>query len=184
MSTPVGPLLVLGIGNVLLRDEGVGVHLLRELESRAERGDVALPRDTRLIDGGTLGLALLPLLAGARAVVFLDAVDLRLAPGAVIVLRGDALRARVDGTRAVQRAGVGDLLAAARLAGVLPAAVALVGVQPGEIAIGLALTEVIRAALPAAVAATIDELGRLDVDPAASGPRALDLGYEVTGSAA
>lgn len=183
MSAPVGPLLVLGIGNVLLRDEGVGVHLLRELERRAGRGDVVLPRDTRLVDGGTMGLDLLPRLAGARAVVVLDAVDLRLAPGAVTVLRGDALRSRA-GTRAVQRAGVGDLLAAARLADVLPAAVSLVGVQPGEIAIGLALTEVVQAALPAAVAATIVELHRLDADGAAPEPGSMEPGYGVTGSAA
>lgn len=184
MSVPVGPLLVLGIGNVLLRDEGVGVHVLRELERRAERGDVVLPRDTRLVDGGTVGLDLLPLLAGARAVLILDAVDLRLAPGAVTVLRGDALRARVGGTHAVQRAGVGDLLAAARLADVLPAAVALVGVQPAEIEIGLALTAVVRAALPAAIAATIAELHRLDADAVAPGTRSLELAYEMTGSAA
>jgi hydrogenase maturation protease len=184
MSAPVGPLLVLGIGNVLLRDEGVGIHLLRELERRVGSGDVALPRDTRLIDGGTAGLALLPLLAGARAVLLLDAVDLRLAPGAVVVLRGDDLRGQAGGTRAVQLSGVADLLAAARLADVLPAAVALVGVQPGEIAIGLALTDMIRAALPAAVAATIDELRRLDAAATASWPRSVARRYEGTGSAA
>jgi Ni,Fe-hydrogenase maturation factor len=83
----------------------------------------------------------------------------------------------------VQPAGVADLLAAAQLADVLPVAVALVGVQPGEIAIGLALTDVVRAALPAAVAAALDELRRLDATTAA-GPRPLDLQHEVTGSAA
>jgi len=183
MSAPSGSLLVLGLGNVLLRDEGVGIHLLRELERRAASGDVSLPAGTRLVDGGTMGLDLLPLLAGARAVLLLDALDLRLAPGTVAVLRGDALRAGVDGTRVVQRAGVGDLLAAARLAGVLPAAVALVGVQPAEIAIGLALSAAVRAALPAAVAAALAELDRLDAG-AASEARSLELGYEVTGSAA
>ncbi len=184
MSAPVGPLLVLGIGNVLLRDEGVGVHLLRELERRAERGDVVLPRDTRLVDGGTAGLGLLPLLAETRAVLLLDAIDLGLAPGAVTVLRGDALRARAGGPRAVQRAGVGDLLAAARLADVLPAAVALVGVQPEEIAVGLALTAAVRAALPAAVAAALAELGRLGADAVAPGSRSSESGSAMTGSAA
>ncbi len=177
MSAPVGPLVALGIGNVLLGDEGVGVHVLRELERRAARGEDALPRDTRLIDGGTLGLALLPLLAGARAVLLIDAVDLGLAPGAVVTLRGDALWGRAGGSGDVQRAGVADLLGAARLAGILPEAVALVGIQPGEIAIGLALSEPIRAALPAAVSATSDELRRLDA-AAASGPRPLDLQHE------
>ncbi len=183
MSSPVGPLLVLGIGNVLLRDDGVGVHVLRELERRAECGDVALPRDTRLIDGGTLGLDLLPLLAGSRALLLLDAVDLGLAPGSVAVLHGDALRAGARVTRAVLPAGVGDLLAAARLAGVLPAAIALVGVQAGEIAAGLALTADVRAALPAAIARAIDELGRLDPG-AAAGLRPMGPGHDVAGFAA
>jgi len=183
MSAPAGHLLVLGIGNVLLGDEGVGIHLLRELGRRAEREGLVLPRDTRLIDGGTMGLDLLPQLAGARAVLVLDAVDLRLAPGAVTILRDDALRPRVGGTPAVQRAGVGDLLAAARLADVLPAGIALVGVQPAEITIGLALSAVVRAALPAAVAAAIAELHHLDADAAPAGPRSLELGYEVAGAA-
>jgi hydrogenase maturation protease len=187
VSAPAGPLLVIGIGNVLLGDEGVGVHVLRELERRAGRGDVSLPADTRLIEGGTMGLSLLPLLAGARAVLFLDAVDLRLAPGAVVVLRCEALRGQVGGRGHVQLAGVAELLCAARLAGLLPAAVALVGVQPGEIEIGLDLTEVVRAALPAAVAATIDELRQLEAAaaaPAASGQRPMDVQHELTGSAA
>ena len=184
MSTPGGHLLVLGVGNVLLCDEGVGIHLLHELERRAARGDVVLPGDTRLVDGGTMGLDLLPQLAGARALLVLDAVDLRLAPGAVTVLRGNALRARVGGAPAVQRAGVGDLLAAARLADVLPAAVALVGVQPAQIEIGLAMSAVVRAALPAAVAASIAELHRLDGDAAAAELQSSEPAREVVGSAA
>ena len=184
MSAPVGSLLVLGLGNVLLGDKKTGVHLLRELERRAGQGDVTLPQETHLVDGGTLGPALLPLLAGARAVLVLDAVDLGLAPGEVTVLGREALLARVGGSRAVQPAGVGDLLAAARLAGVLPGAVALVGVQLGEIAVGLELTAAVRAALPAAVTATIDELRRLDVATAAPGSWSLERTHEGAGSAA
>ncbi len=183
MSAAVGPLLVLGVGNILLRDDGVGIHLLHELERLTGRGDVVLPRDTRLIDGGTLGAALLPSLAGARAILVLDAVDLRLAPGAVAVLPGDAMRRPNGRTPAVQRAGVADLIAAARLADVLPSAVTLVGVQPGAITPGLALTDVVRDALPAAVAAALDALRRLDVVTAAS-VASLDFGFEMTGSAA
>ena len=184
MSAPVGPFLVIGIGNTLLRDEGVGVHLLRALEQRVARGEVSLPPETRLIDGGTLGLDLLPLLAGARAILFLDAVDLGLAPGAVRTLRGDALQPRGGGARAVRPAGIGDLLATARLADALPAATGLVGVQPAEIAAGLELTGVVRAALPSAIAATIAELRRLDADGAAPGLRTSETGHQLARSAA
>jgi hydrogenase maturation protease len=184
MSAPAGPFLVIGIGNTLLRDEGVGVHLLRALEQRVARGEVALPPETRLIDGGTLGLDLLPLLAGARALLFLDAVDLGLAPGAVTTLQADALQARVAGARAVLPAGIDDLLATARLADVLPAATGLVGVQPAEIAAGLELTGVVRAALPSAIAATIAELRRLDADGAAPGSQSSEMEHQLARSAA
>jgi hydrogenase maturation protease len=184
MSNETGPLVVLGIGNTLLRDDGVGVHVVRELERQVARGDALLPPDTQLVDGGTLGLDLLPLIAGARAVLLVDAALLGGAPGSVSVLRGDALRAPGGSARAVVPAGIDDLLAAARLADVLPAAVALVGVQPGEIAAGLALTGVVRAALPAAIAATVAELRRLDADGATPGLRSSETGHQLARSAA
>jgi Ni,Fe-hydrogenase maturation factor len=66
--------------------------------------------------------------------------------------------------------GIGDLLAAARLMGSLPQAVALVAIQPGEIAIGLELTDAVEAAVPAAVQAAVDELRSLAAAAGASGP--------------
>jgi len=184
MSMETGPLVVLGIGNVLLRDDGVGVHLVRELERQVERGDSFLPWDTQLVDGGTLGLGLLPLIAGARAVLLLDATVLGGAPGDVTVLRSEALRARRGGPRAVLPAGIDDLLAAARLADLLPAAVSLVGVEPGEIATGLDLSAAVRAALPAAVAAAIGELWHVNRMAAASTRAHRGLGHVAAGSAA
>lgn len=192
MSRPDGPLLVLGIGNVLLRDEGVGVRVVRELEDLADRGAAHLPEGTSLVDGGTRGLDLLPLITDARAVVIVDAVDLGLAAGAVDVVRGDALFGDVPSGAAVSGArggaasagpnGVRGLLDLARLMGTPPAAVSLVGVQPSEIAVGTELTEVVQLALPAAVATTLSEIRRLDatVPPPGSG-RVLRI-QEATGA--
>lgn len=180
MSAAAGPLVVLGIGNVLLRDDGVGVHLVRELQRREALGDLVLPPDTRLVDGGTLGPGLLPLLAGTRALLLLDAAELGRAPGAVTALRGAALNGWTSPSR---RCGVGDLLAAARLAGVLPTEVSLVGVQPGEIGAGLELTDDVRDAIPGAVAATLAALARLDA-AAAPPSGSTNLEHHLTGSAA
>lgn len=188
MSHPDGPILVLGIGNVLLRDEGVGVQVVHALESLAERGDVELPPGTSLLDGGTLGLGLLPLLSDARAVLVVDAVDLGRAPGTVEVVRGDMLRRGQAGhapshlAGVGRRVGVGDLLAAAQLMGTLPDAVTLVGVQPSEIAIGLELTELIRAALPIVVETTLDELWRLEALAPSPRPGSVARGHEVPGA--
>jgi hydrogenase maturation protease len=148
-------LLVVGVGNVLLRDEGVGVRVAREV---AELGPDAVPPGTRVVDGGTLGLDLLPMIEDAAGVVMVDAVDLRVAPGAVAVLRGPDLHAALAQHVSPHQVGVGDLLSAARLAGALPDLVALVAVQPELIEIGLDLTPLVEAAVPAAVDLVRQEL--------------------------
>jgi hydrogenase maturation protease len=172
MSDPRGPLLVLGIGNILLGDDGVGVRVVDALRELAGRGDVALPRGTQLVDGGTRGRALLPWLDEARAVLLVDAADVAGPPGTVRVLRGSELAPTPTREVATHATGVDDLLAAARSAGVLPAAVAMVGVRPAALDTGLELSDAVRAALPTAVAATIDELHRLEALASSSdGPR-------------
>ncbi len=153
-----GPLLVLGVGNVLLRDEGVGVRVCEVLQRAVAEGRVELPAGTEIVDGGTLGLDLLPQIEDAGALVIVDAADLRQAPGAVAVLRGDALSGALAGYASPNQVGLGELLATARLAGRLPDPTVLVGVQPGEISVGLELTEPVLAALPVAIAAIVDEL--------------------------
>lgn len=152
MTDPDGPLLALGIGNVLLRDEGLGVLVARALAAAAERPEGALPPGTEVVDGGTLGLDLLPRIEDARAVVIVDAVDLGEPPGTVVLLRGAALHGALAHHVSPHQVGISDLLGAARLAGTLPERVALVGVQPAEIAIGLEPSAPVRAALPAAEA--------------------------------
>ncbi len=170
MSRSDGPLLVLGVGNVLLRDEGVGVRVVREIEGLTASGRVELPAGTRLVDGGTLGLDLLPLIDDSRALLMVDAIDLGRAPGSVEVMHGGALQGAIAGHISPHQVGVGDLLAAARLMGTLPEAVALIGIQPAEIAVGLALTDVVEAAVPAAVHAVVMELRRLAAAVPGTGP--------------
>jgi hydrogenase maturation protease len=170
MTVPGGSLLIVGIGNILLRDDGVGIAVVREIERRAGRGDLQLPDGTALVDGGTLGLGLLPLVAEARAIVLVDAVDRGREPGALEVLRGAELVAEAagggrSGAVRVSRGGLGDLLVAARLAGTDPAAIALVGIQPAEIAVGLELTAAVRKAVSAAAEIVVDEARRLAASP-------------------
>ncbi len=143
------PIVVIGIGNVLLGDDGVGVRAVEALGRMAEADPGVLPRGTRLLDGGTLGLNLLNDLDDARALILVDAVDLGRAPGTVSVMRGDEL-AVADGFRTPSRqGGVGELLATARLLAILPPDVLLVGVQAGAINVGQALSREVAAAMPA-----------------------------------
>lgn len=158
MSPSDGPLLVLGIGNVLLRDEGVGVVVARALVEAQAAGRVHLPRETEIVDGGTLGLDLLPMFQDASAVVLVDAVNLGQAPGTVTILRDDDVQAAFSRHVSPHQIGVGDLVAAARLMGTMPERLTLVGIQPGDIAIGLELSEPVAAAVEVAVEAVRREL--------------------------
>lgn len=149
--TASGGVLVLGIGNVLLRDEGVGVVVARRIEAIRARGDPAVPPETRVVDGGTLGLDLLPMIAEADQVVMIDAVDLGREPGALAVLRDEHVQAALSGHVSPHQVGVGDLVAAARLMGQVPPRLTIVGIQPGEIGIGLDLSEPVATAVDGAI---------------------------------
>lgn len=156
--SPSSCALVLGIGNILLRDEGVGVVVVRRIEAARAAGDAVVPWDCRVVDGGTLGLDLLPMIGDADQVVMVDAVNLGLAPGSVAILRDDTVQAALSGHVSPHQIGVADLVAAARLMGTMPPRLTLVGIQPGEIAIGLELTEPVAAAVDVAVEAVRREL--------------------------
>src|SRR5271169_2822928 len=80
------PILVLGLGNLLLSDDGVGLRLLEELARETWSDDV------EFVDGGTQGLALLPYLSERQAVMVLDAIGLGAEPGTLHILRGDDVR--------------------------------------------------------------------------------------------
>jgi len=142
------PVLVLGLGNLLLGDDGVGLRLVERLaEEGASSGAVDF------VDGGTQGLALLGCLADRQAVLVLDAVGLGSKPGAVHVLRGptieqlrEQIRAprasndhRGPGPRTAHEGNALELFATARVLGLSWNEVAVVGVEPDDIrtAIGL-----------------------------------------------
>ncbi len=171
--------VVLGVGNVLLRDDGVGVHVVRELERRVRRAEAVLPPGTELVDGGTLGPQLARYVAGARGVVLVDALADGGRSGSIAVLDGAAAAAMAaQVTSAAEESGnagavgvtlaanpeldgVAGLLARAGLLGLAPDAVSLVGIRPAVIDIGLDLSDPVSAAVPAAADRVLDELARL-----------------------
>lgn len=175
-----GPAVVLGVGNVLLHDDGVGVRVVEELRSAAVREPRSLPDGTRLVDGGTLGLELLRAIEGARAVLIVDAVDLDQPAGTVSVLGRDALEQSGDRARGI-RAGVGELLAVGRLMDWLPARIALVGVQVADTGLGIGLSESVEAAVPRAVEMARRALRELDGQPPATTPQPTAAGVGIAG---
>lgn len=133
MARKSARVLVLGIGNTLLSDEGAGVHALRQLQTVAgERSGVDY------VDGGTLSFTLAGPIEESDAVVVMDAADLDAEAGAVRVFEGEAMdRFLTDGRRrSVHEVGLHDLMAVAALAGRLPERRALIGIQPQELGWG------------------------------------------------
>jgi hydrogenase maturation protease len=146
--------VVLGLGNLLCSDDGLGVHALRRLA-----GDRRLPDGVRLVEGGVAGLALLAEVAGATHLLILDGVDAGAPPGRL--LRFDASRlARLPGGGDAHALALADLLCALRLIGREPADVVLVGVQVATTRVGLGLSPAVESRLPDVVDAAIAQFAR------------------------
>jgi hydrogenase maturation protease len=141
------PVLVLGLGNILLGDDGVGIALLAQV--RELYSDVA---EVECMDGGTQGLALLGHLSGRKALVLLDAFSEGRAPGEISVLaKAEILRIRSTQGTTAHEGNAGELLAAAQLIGDLPAQVFLIGVEPERLRTEIGLSPTVSAALPMAL---------------------------------
>ena len=99
--------LVLGLGNTLLADDGVGVHVVRRLG-----GDASTPGWVRAVDGGTMGFRLTSILGDGGDVLIVDAGDFLAAPGSLRLIEGDALEGHVAGAKktSAHEAGLVDLL--------------------------------------------------------------------------
>lgn len=162
--------LVLGLGNVLLGDDGVGPLALARLER-----DYRFPPEVRLVEGGTLGLALLGELTQAEHVIMVDAVATDQAPGTLVRLDGEEVRDAVRERLSVHQVGVADLLDAARLIGRYPASVVLLGLVPGSIGLRVGRTAAVDAALTELVSAVVLEVRSLGLEVLAqTGPGGAD----------
>jgi hydrogenase maturation protease len=151
---------ILGIGNVLMGDDALGPHVVKLLEAR-----YAFPDDVALVEAGTPGVDLAHLLDGYQAVVVVDTVKLRAAPGEIRVLDKAQLLARDPVLpMSPHEPGLREALFAMEFLGSAPAEVRLVGVVPARgHALGIGLSEPVRAAIPAAVAEALGQLATLGV---------------------
>jgi hydrogenase maturation protease len=142
--------LVLGLGNTLLADDGIGPHVIAAF-GRADAKAGAAP--VVILDGGTLGLSLLPEIETATALIVVDAASFGGAPGEVRVFDEDAMDALLGGAKtSAHELALADLIGAARLNGLLPERRALVGIAPGYVGWGLAPTPAVAASIPLACA--------------------------------
>lgn len=141
-------LLVMGIGNSLLTDDAVGPLVVQLLERDPRSARLGL----QLVDGGTLGLSLLPDIENSRAFIAVDAARFGAVPGTPRVFEGEQMDAQVIGRKqTAHEVALADLMGAAALQGLLPERRALVAVQPASTELGLEPSPEVRAALPGLV---------------------------------
>ncbi|MGA9753686.1 MAG: HyaD/HybD family hydrogenase maturation endopeptidase [Desulfobaccales bacterium] len=146
-------LTLIGLGNLLLRDEGIGIHAIRALEAR-----YLMPPGLEIVDGGTAGLDLLPYIEGRDRVIFVDAVNFRKEPGCIGVLENQEIPALFTSKDSLHHLGLIDVLAAAQLLDVAPREICLIGIQPHIIETGLELSELLQAILPLLLACILAKL--------------------------
>ncbi len=148
--------LVLGLGNVLCGDDGAGVIVAHQL-----RRDYEMPPGVRVVDGGTLGLDLLALVAASDRVILIDAVRGDGPPGTLVRLAGDDVAPAVYERLSMHQIGVADLLAGAALCESYPQEVVIVGVVPETTSLAYGCTPDVTDSLPALGERVLDELRRM-----------------------
>ncbi len=153
------PLLILGLGNVLCGDDGLGAAAVWRIQAGYD-----IPEGVEVLDGGTLGLSLLPWLEDAEKVILVDAIQADTPPGSPVRLAGEDVGPAVAVRLSPHQVGVSDLLDAARWRGRLPDELILLGLVPESLDVSIELSPGVRAGLPGLVARVVEEARRLGFD--------------------
>lgn len=149
-----GGTVVIGLGNPLMGDDGLGLAALDRLRADGATADV------ELVDGGTWGLTLLPIIESARRVLFLDAIERGGPAGALHILERDEIPRYLATKISPHQVALQDVLALAELRGTLPAETVAIGLEPARLAMGCGLSEPVARRLDAMIAAARERLTR------------------------
>lgn len=145
--------LVLGVGNRLMSDEGVGVHVIERLVAGYN-----IPEEVQILDGGTLGLDLLYYLEGVENLLIVDAAETGKEPGTIVRLEGEEVPAFMSIKISPHQIGVPDMLAAAKMKDLYPKRIVLLGIQPELITLGLDLSPALASKLELLTENVLSEL--------------------------
>jgi hydrogenase maturation protease len=151
--------LVLGLGNVLCGDDAAGVVAVHRL-----RREYELPPEVRVVDGGTLGLDLLAVVAASDRVILVDAVRGDAPAGTLVRITGDDVAPAVRDRLSPHQIGVADLLAGAALCDHYPAEVVIVGIVPATTELQIGCSQAVATQLDALLESLITELRRLGIE--------------------
>jgi len=150
---------LIGLGNILMRDEGVGVHAVNAVKERFE-----VPPEVEIVDGGTAGLDLLPFFEGRDRVLLVDAVLFGELPGFIGELANEAIPARFGKSKAsLHHLGLAEVLALARLQDIHPREIFLIGIEPQSLEPGLEITETLQEKFDELIERIRAKLGEWDI---------------------
>jgi hydrogenase maturation protease len=145
--------LVLGIGNLVMSDDAIGVMVAQRLQK-----EYRFAENVEVMDGGTLGLDLLPKLENITNLIMIDAVETGKEAGTCVRLTGEELPIALQTKISPHQMGLKDLLAVSELMGHSPKEMVLIGVQPGSIEMEIGLTPEVEAQLDFLIANVLSEL--------------------------
>lgn len=146
-------ILVLGVGNLLLSDEGLGLRALERLSQA-----YSLPPDVELMDGGTMGIYLLPYLDGVTDLLILDCVQSDQPPAVPVRLEGEAIPAALAHKISVHQVGLQELLAASQIQGSPPSRIVVWGMGPESLEPGIGCSPPVEAHIDDLVREVAEEL--------------------------
>jgi hydrogenase maturation protease len=150
--------LILGVGNYLLSDDGLSIHVLERLQSSNR-----IPDEIQMVDGGTCGLDLLQYLEGVSNLIIIDAVNRKnAAPGTIIRLSGDQVPAYLSLKISPHDIGLPDLLATAKLRDLYPQNVVVLGISPASLELGVELSPVVAVQVDTLINLIIEEVLQIE----------------------
>ena len=153
--------MVLGVGNILLKDEGVGPKTIDRL-----RAEYSFPENVELVDGGTAGLDLLPVVEVFDLIIIVDTVKAGAEPGAIFRFTPDDIEVKVPYKTSLHQIGMVEVFAIAEALGKKMKGI-IIGIQPEDMsAWGLDLTPTIEAKIPELMGLVLKELDALGIKPA------------------
>lgn len=150
------PVLVLGLGNILIQDEGIGVRVVEHLQQEYDT-----PEDVEILDGGTAGMALYEHIIDRDYLIVIDAVNTGQPAGTLVKLIGDEVPAFFRNKVSPHQMALADILAALKIAGEEVHYISVIGVEPASLQTSIELSDTIAAQLEPLVQATLQELHQL-----------------------
>jgi len=143
---------IIGVGNPLMGDDGIGIAAAERLAA------LVLPAGVEVIDGGTGGLTLIDLMAGAETVLLIDAVAMGQVPGSIACLSAEEIELEEQAGFSLHETGLSAVFALGREMGLLPSRIVIIGVEPESVERRLGMSEAVTAALGPLVERVLEEV--------------------------